>query len=358
MKKIFYTVGPGQLYPGMKKFIESAYDRDIMSISHRSAAFSDLFKDTKESLFNLLHIPDDYHMFLTGSGLEAMERTVQNLVLEKSVHFTGGSFARKWAQFSEDLGKEVIRVEAEEGKGFDLGAVRLPKRTDAIFITLNETSTGVYLGDKFVRALRARHPEAMIAVDMVSAAPYADLDMKSVDAALFSVQKGFGLPAGMGVLIVSPRALSRARTISSRGISTGTYHSFAALEKMALKHQTPETPNILSLFLLNKVLGAMHKKGIGKIRQELRERSKHLYVFFDRHPTLTPFVANKNDRSPLTIVVNTPEDSSIIIKRLAKRGTIVSSGYGPYKNTHIRIANYPAHAANFEIKSLLRALPT
>ncbi len=355
MKKVFFTVGPGQLYPSLKRYIDQAYVRDIMSLSHRSNAFSALFKDTKESLFTLLTVPSSYSMFLTGSGLEAMERTAQNVSGVWSTHFVNGSFSTQWAQFSTGLGKKVTRIEVADGNGFELNAIKLPKQTESIFVTLNETSTGVYLGTKFIKALRKSYPDKIIAVDMVSSAPYSNVDFSAIDVALFSVQKGFGLPAGMSVIIASPRALDKARSLVNKKFNIGTYQSFTTLEKMAEKNQTPETPNVLSLYLLNNVLRAMHKKGMGVIRKEIMQRARLMYDTFESRADIHPFVSNKNVRSPTTIVLNTAQDPTMIIKKLENQGVVLSAGYGLHRNNQIRIANYPAHT-DAQIARLLKLL--
>ena len=75
--------------------------------------------------------------------------------------------------------------------------------------------------------------EKLVALDCVSALPYADIPVDKVDAVYFSVQKGFGMPAGLGVLILSPAAVAKAATIEEAGISTGSYHSFASWAKKA-----------------------------------------------------------------------------------------------------------------------------
>lgn len=355
MKKTYFTVGPGQLHKAVKPALFEALQQDVPSISHRSAAFSALYLKTKTNLFNLWGIPQDYHFFLTGSGLEAMERITQNMVYKSSFHFVGGSFATKWADFALKLGKKPVVALVSANADYDLSKIKIPTKAEAIAVTLNETSMGVYLGADFLRTLHKQNPDKLLMVDMVSCAPYPQVEWKHVDAVFFSAQKGFGLPAGMGVMIVSPRALKKSAFIESKGVSTGTYHRFASLEKMEQKNQTPETPNALCLFLLNAVFEDMLKEGIEAVRRGIDARAKLFYDLLDSHKTLKPAVKNTLTRSPHTIVVTVPGEAADVIKKLTKKGFIVSSGYAEGKKTQIRIANYPAHTTRMT-RELIKVL--
>jgi phosphoserine aminotransferase len=53
-------------------------------------------------------------------------------------------------------------------------------------------------------------PDALIAVDATSSMAGVELDWQSADIWFASVQKCFGLPAGMAVMVCSPRALQYA----------------------------------------------------------------------------------------------------------------------------------------------------
>ena len=63
--------------------------------------------------------------------------------------------------------------------------------------------------------------QRLLAVDAVSSLPYPDFDYTILDSVFFSVQKGFGLPAGLGVWMVNDRCIAKAEQLLSRGISIG-----------------------------------------------------------------------------------------------------------------------------------------
>ena len=84
-----------------------------------------------------------------------------------------------------------------------------------MFCTQNETATGVTSDVAAVRAAldAAGHP-ALLFVDGVSSIGSIDFrqDEWGVDCAVSGSQKGFMLPAGLGFLSVSQKALAAAKT--------------------------------------------------------------------------------------------------------------------------------------------------
>lgn len=366
MYKIYFTCGPTQLYPTVQKHIYEALVQDIPSISHRGTKFQEIFQKTVVNLKRLLAIPKQHHIFFLSSSLESMERVIENCVEKNCFHFVNGSFSKKFYQMAIDLKKRPEKMEVREGEGFDSSSLshsgkrgtslsRISKKTELIAITQNETSTGVSIPVQDISTLRQAYPEILIVVDIVSSAPYVELDFSKIDLAFFSVQKGFGLPAGMGVLVVNERAMDKARFLEKKGVNTGSYHSFPSLSKKAENYQTPETPNMLGMYLLQRVTEDLLKKGIKTIRKETDKKAKLVYDFFDQHPRYSPFVKNKKFRSKTTIDIDVKGDTKKLLPKLAKKGFIVSSGYGNFKAQHIRIANFPAHTM-IQMKNFLKIL--
>lgn len=350
MKKVFFTVGPSQLYPTVPKHIKQALQKHIPSLSHRSDQFKTIYKETVDNLRALLTIPPSHQIFFTASALEGMERTLQNTVKKHSFHFVNGSFSREFYQIAVDLHKDALRYDAENGEGFDFEKVTIPKKSELICIVQNETSTGGSVPMEDIYALKKRYPDKLIAVDFVSSIPYITIDFSKIDIAIFSVQKGFGLPAGLGVLIVNKKALQKAKELHEQGISTGSYHSFRKLSEFGEAYQTRETPNVLAIYLLGKVAGDMIQKGIDVIRKETDKKATLIYTFFETHD-FKPYVT-KPFRSATTIVIDVQGKSNEVVKKLAQQGIIVAKGYGKRKDNHIRIANFPSQTIQ-QVKQLL-----
>lgn len=349
--KIYFTPGPSKLYPTIQGHIQEALKEDIGSLSHRSKVFEDLYQNIEKHLKLLLNIPKNYSIFFLSSATEGIERVIQNCVGKNSFHLVSGEFGDRFFQISGELGKKPEKqlVDINSEKTTEL---KISKEAELICFTHNETSNGSSLPLEYIYQTKKHYPDKLIAVDIVSSVPVVDLDFTMTDCVFFSVQKGFGLPAGLGALIISPRVLDKACSLEPK-ISTGSFHSFRSLKKYADKNQTPETPNVLLIYLFSKVLEDMLEIGISEIRKEAKKKAGLLYSFFDRHPSFQPYIANHKFRSQTVVTVNT--DGIPLLERLRGEGLIVGGGYGKSKETQIRIANFPAHTIE-DINKLLVAV--
>ncbi|MBI5635375.1 aminotransferase class V-fold PLP-dependent enzyme [Candidatus Micrarchaeota archaeon] len=231
----------------------------------------------------------------------------------------------------------------------------IPKDAELICFTHNETSTGVKTDFELIKQVKRENPDKLVAVDVVSSAPCVDIAFESADCVFFSVQKGFGLPAGLGVLVVSPQALEKTRQLAKNNTgATGSYHSFASLEKSGDRLETPETPNVLALHLLGVSCAELNKKGREKIICETKEKAKKLYSFFDGENKFKCFVKKENWRSDTIVVLNTPYGSAKVIADLNTKGFVVGTGYGGFKEKQVRLSNFPAHSMA-QVDELIKA---
>jgi phosphoserine aminotransferase len=222
-------------------------------------------------------------------------------------------------------------------------------------ITQNETSSGVRVPVADIHELRQRFAEPLISVDMVSGAPYAALDFSKIDTAFLSVQKGFGLPAGLGVWLVNERCRIKAAQMEGRQY-TGGHHSIASLQEQYQQFQTPSTPNVLDIYLLTHVVEEMLAKGVDVIRQETDAKAQQVYAFLEESALFHPFVQEKAHRSPTVIVADVlDKPAADVISQLKSQGLVVGSGYGAFKDKQIRIANFPA-VSEKEVEMLVKAL--
>ena len=338
-----FTPGPSQLFYTVEDHARHAFKNGITSLSHRSKEFEGIYASVKSGLTELLGIPSDFHIFFTSSATEIWERSIQNLVDKNSAHFVNGAFSKRYFEIATQLGKKVYKVESPLGSGFN-EAITLPEPTELIALTHNETSTGVSLPMGFVNSFRDKYPEALVVVDAVSSVPYPNFDFSKIDSVFFSVQKGFGLPAGLGVWIVNERCLAKADKISKDGGSIGSYHSLPTLLANGKKNQTPETPNVLGIYLLSKVLDDKNRRGIQIIRKETEYKAAILYQALETNGLVKPFVKDTSHRSQTVIVAECGSHTERIAKNLAKVGLFAGDGYGENKKTQLRFANFPTHS--------------
>lgn len=343
-KKIFFTPGPSATYFTVAEHLRTAMKEQVMEVNHRSAQAEAYYKTAVSNLKALMNIPEDYQIFFLSSATEIWERQLQNLVIEKSFHYCYGAFSKRFYDFASDWQLKPEKATAEFGQLPDTNPNLIPADTELITMALNETSTGVSFPTKDIYAIRKAHPEALIAVDGVSAFPIIDIDFSQIDSAYFSVQKCFGLPAGLGVWIVSPRALEKAEKKLAAGHSIGSYQALPNLLKNGTKFQTTFTANVFNIFLLSKVTGDMLEKGLDVIRRESKYKSALLYHTIEQHPKLSAFVADKKLRSETVAVANTDGDSNLLINALKEKGFVIGNGYGAFKGKQIRIASFPTHS--------------
>jgi phosphoserine aminotransferase len=341
--KINFTPGPSQLYFTVEDHVRTAFRDGIPTLSHRSKSFEKLYRDAVEGLRELLGVPGDYHIFFTGSATEIWERLIQNLVDEKSFHLVNGAFSKRFFEIAGQLGKTPEKIEVLNGAGFTQ-VINIPNDTELIAITQNETSTGVSVPLDLIYSLKIQNPHAIVAVDAVSSLPFPEFDYTKLDSVFFSVQKGFGLPAGLGVWMMNDRCISTAEVLQSNGIHIGTYHSLPTLKMFALKNQTPETPNVLGIYLLGMVVKDMLRRGIETIRRETDYKAALLYHALEKHSDVSPFVKEEQHRSRTVIVAETGSHTEQLTKKLIANGLQPGDGYGPAKKSQLRFANFPTHS--------------
>jgi phosphoserine aminotransferase len=344
MHKHYFTPGPSTLYHTVAEHLKKAMREQIPSISHRSASFQGIYQKATEGLRTLMDVPSDWHILFTASATEIWERLLQNTVMRQSYHAVNGEFSARFHQFAEVMGLDAEKQEWAPGKGVSLHEIGPKTAPELIALTHNETSTGAMMSDLNFHELRSRFPEALIAVDAVSSAPFPEWQYATIDCFYFSVQKGFGLPAGLGVWVLNDRVMAKAEEKRRLGHPIGTYRALPDMMAKAKLNQTVETPNVLGIYLLAQVCEDFNRIGIDQIRREIRYKSALLKNTINQHPSLSPFVEEKAHQSASVAVAEVAGGASNLRKYLEEKHMIVGSGYGPYKQAHIRIANFPAHS--------------
>lgn len=159
-------------------------------------------------------------LIFTSSGTGAMEGAVANFMRRgaKAITVSAGKFGERWARILAAYGCEPVELKLEWGKTCQVDQLsRLIDRhpdVRAVFLTSADTSTAAehpisILGP----AIRAK-TDALIVVDCV-----CDLGGNDVaparwqaDVAVGASQKCLGLPPGLGLATVSPRAWEFSET--------------------------------------------------------------------------------------------------------------------------------------------------
>ncbi len=319
---ITFYPGPSKVYPQVADYAAEAVRSGVVSLNHRSAGFMDIVRETIERLHAKLAIPDHYHIAFVSSATECWEIVAQSLTAETSLHPYSGAFGQKWAEYAYRIKPPVNLADA-----------------DVLCIVQNETSNGTQVTMDTLATFRTDF-SGLIAVDAVSSMAGVALDWPLADVWFASVQKCFGLPAGLAVLVYSPAALARAEAIGERD----HYNSLLFIHENFAKFQTPYTPNGLGIYCLMRVLQQVSP--IADIDAVTKRRAANWYSFFEHHMANSPFrllITDPVVRSDTVIAVSGSEADIKAVKMAAQQtGITLGNGYGDWKNTTFRIANFPA----------------
>jgi len=346
---ISFYPGPSRVHDAIPSYVKDAHKAGIMSINHRSPEFVEMSKKTIGLLKKKLNIPKGYTILYTSSATECWEIIAQSLIAGKSYHLYSGAFGQKWYEYTKRI------QHGAEALPFDREVMLTPASftfddNSVICLTHNETSNGTQVNNAIIREFRRRNPNSLIAVDATSSMGGVILDFKSADIWFASVQKCFGLPAGLALLICSPAAVERAARVDEKG----HYNSFNFMMEMIEKWQTPFTPNVLGIYLLMRVMD--DTMSIRDTDRAIRIRFEAWTKFFDSMKSLKLLTKNKKVRSYTVFPIEASAEVVNAIKASAKKnGILLGEGYGDLKPTTFRIANFPAIKEK-EIKTLQQFL--
>jgi len=311
----------------------------VPMIGHRDKLYSDLHGQVVTKLKKFLQT--DGHIYLsTSSSTGMMEGAIRNCVNNKVLMTDCGAFSKRWAEIATLNGKEIDLIKVE------MGQATTPEMVDeylskggfeAVCITHNETSTGVMNPIKEIGALvKEKYPDILVLVDAVSSMAGTDIkvDEWGLDVVFAGTQKAFALPPGLCVVTVSEKAYQRSLSVGNRGF----YFNFEQLEKKAVKNQTPATPAISIINALNVQMDRIYKEGVETRFQRHLDMAEHVRSWTRKNFAL---YSDENYLSPtVTNVHNTREIDVVNLNaELAKRGAMLSNGYGDLKGKCFRIAH-------------------
>ena len=349
---ISFYPGPGRVYKKIPKYVQEAYVEGILSINHRSKEFVELCSSSQLILRKNLNIPADYMIFFTSSATECWEIIAQSYPEIYSYHFHCGAFGEKWLRYTQNLKSKVVGYQFGYENPLDFSGFDLSGEEGIICLTQNETSNGTQIPVEDISKLRNAYPKHLIAVDATSSMGGTYLPFDKADFWFASVQKCFGLPAGMGIMVCSTKAIKKALEIKAND----HYNSLIFMREMMKDYQTTYTPNVLNIYLLKRT--QEKSKGIKKTNDKIEKRAAKWYKFLHKKTKLKPLIANPKIRSSTVIAVKGSEKKINELKEKAKEQNIIlGNGYGQWKNETFRIANFPALKKK-EIKALKEFLKT
>lgn len=350
MNKYLFTPGPVPV--GLEASLASARPM----ISHRCAAFHELFEHIEQGLSKLLRSSGPVVIF-PSSGTGALEALGANFSRPgvNALSVSCGAFGDRFREIFARYGASMSHVDVKMGDGVspEIVAKAVKDRSpDVLLLTMNETSTGVLNPIKeIVAALPEKRP--LILVDGVSGIgtmPFFPQEW-GVDAIATASQKGLLVPPGLGLVWLSPRAWDEASAHKA-----GSYYFDFALQRKHMKDGAPENPYTPPVSLYHAL-----DASLGEILAEpdwfaLRERAARAFAAGLESLGYELLVREPKYRSHGVTAFSLPGgDVADVVKKLRAMGVEPAGGQGALKGKIIRMSHY--HDVRWpEISMMLGAL--
>lgn len=313
-------------------------------ISHRGKGYEKVHQEIVENLRYFFQTKNPIYL-LTASGTAGLETAIVNFFSpgDPVVFFTCGEFGNRWTEIGRRYGLKVTQIKFPDGTGVKKEIVEKTlsgmKDVSGVFITHNETSTGVLNNLFEIAPIVKSHPsKPLLLVDSVSALGGVDLPMDelNIDVLVSASQKAWMSSPGISMIAVSPYAWEKHQ----KSTFPRYYFDLTMFEKFAQKNQTPATPAVSVLYSLQTSLDLMKKEGKEKVfarhielrdyfRQAVKELGLKLLVEdFEASPTITSLFP------PDGVNEKTWRD---LLKE--KYDLIIAGGMGELKGKIVRVAH-------------------
>jgi alanine-glyoxylate transaminase/serine-glyoxylate transaminase/serine-pyruvate transaminase len=241
------------------------------TIDHRGPEFAQLTRRILERLQFVFQTSGPVILF-PSSGTGAWEAALVNTLSpgDRVLAFETGQFATLWRDVAVRLGLEVVWVEGDWRHGVDPSEVQArladdPSRTiKAVLVVHGETSTGIVNRVAQVRqAIDAASHPALLMVDTISSLGATDYrhDQWGVDVTICGSQKGLMLPPGLGINVVSDKAVAASE---SAGLLR-SYWDWRPVLKMNERGFFPYTPPTNLLYGMDVALDMLFEEGLANV---------------------------------------------------------------------------------------------
>ena len=328
-KQYIFTPGP---VPMSKKILEIG---SLQLPYFRNEYFSKIVLECKKDLLTLTNAPKGSEViFMTSSGTGAMEAVIMNLLSKEdnAIVINGGGFGQRFVDIcnTHNIPNFDIKINKDENINFEeLSSIN----TNAFIVNAHETTIGkLYNLNKIGQFCKKNN--LLNIVDAISAFVCDEINMEKqhIDALIISSNKGLALPPGLGIVILSPKAVLKLQEINS------IYFNFKSYIADIQRGQTPFTPAISIILQLNKRLKELKKQTIVKANKKI----KKLANYFRKNIKDLPFEFYvKNMPNAMTTL--TPTDGKLasqIIKDFEERYNIIlTPSGGDLKEKLIRVSH-------------------
>lgn len=239
---------------------------------HRSPDFPALTRTVLDNLKQIFKTTSGQAFIFPASGTGAWEASLVNTLSpgDRVVAARFGMFSHLWIDMAQRFGLRVDVLETEWGEGapieryHEVLAADKGHEIQAVLFTHNETATGV---TSDVAAMRRAlddlgHP-ALLMVDGVSSIASIDfrMDEWGVDLAVTGSQKGLMLPAGLGIVCASQKALARY----DEARLPRCFFDFGDMRTANATGYFPYTPSLPLLYGLRESIDLLLEEGLDNV---------------------------------------------------------------------------------------------
>jgi aspartate aminotransferase-like enzyme len=332
-KKLFIP-GPTEVHPEILKAMSAPM------IGHRSSDYSELQKRVTEKVQKLAYTTHPV-LFSASSGSGLMEGAIRCCTAKRAIVFSVGTFGNRWFEIAQGNGVPADKHEVEWGQGLTPETIEQYLATgkyDCATLTHSETSTGVMNHlDEFAPVFR-KYPDVVWCIDAVSSfgGVKVAVDALGIDVMVTSSQKCLGLPPGLALATLSPKAEKRAQSVKNRGYYFDLLQLLSFIREK--NFQYPSTMSISHLFALDVQMDRIMKEGFDARFARHDQMAARVQGWAKRHFALYP--VERFASKTVTCIKNTRGISvAELNKELGKRNLTLSNGYGKLKEQTFRIAH-------------------
>ncbi|MGN6444346.1 phosphoserine transaminase [Amnibacterium sp.] len=313
-----------------------AASRTLLGTSHRQRPVKALVGSVREQVAALLGAPEGYEVLLGNGGSTAFwDAAAFGLIEHRSAHGSWGEFGAKFAKAARTPWLAAPAV--TEAAAGTRGALEVVDDVDVYAWPHNETSTGVA-----APVTRIDAPGALTVVDATSAAGGIAFDAAQADVYYFAPQKNLGSDGGLWLALASPAAIERIERIAASGRYIPEFLSLQAAVDNSRLDQTLNTPALATLVLLESQLRWMQEQGgLAWTSARAATSSSLLYDWAERVDYAAPFVARREDRSPVVVTIDFDGvDAAVVAATLRANGVVDTEPYRKLGRNQLRIGTF------------------
>lgn len=332
-KNLLMVAGPTEIEPSISDAGSS------FMVYNRTPEFSSFLLEIESNLKSLFQTKNDVYI-LSSSGTGAMECAVVNLLSpdDEILVLSSGTFGYRWYEIATmyKIKCNLLSIpQGESVKPEDIES-KLTPNTKAVFVTANETSTGILIDLEKIASYIKKH-KAVLVVDAVSSLG-ADLirtDEWGCDVVISSSQKALALPPGLAFISVSEKAWE----LIEKSTIPKYYFDLKGYRDNIVRGQTPFTPPISLLYQLDLRLKKIVSEGVESVI--IRHGKKALYLQKKLKEIGLKVIGERPSNGVIGIYFPANIDAySVVIKLREEYGVEITPSPGEDKGKIARIGVY------------------